>query len=151
MQIGVLNEEEIIEEDGLFWGHRHHHLTLAAAGISALKWLKRVTNAGETGTVPHIHSAVYSAAPRSIILLIRFVMAASVLSTNPCVYPFGGLGGEGVVVVFAFKMVPLLTELARLTVQVWSPGTMTASQENGTSGMLAVSVSVCVCVCKQEG
>lgn len=107
VQLGVLNEEAITEED--IWGRRHHHLTLAEADNSAPKWLNRVTNTGETETFPQNRSAVYPAAPRGIILLKCFVMAASALSRNPCVYPFGGLGGEGVMV-FAFKMVPLLTE-----------------------------------------
>lgn len=42
VQLGVLNEEAITEEDRFFWGHRHRHLTLAAAGNSALKWLNWV-------------------------------------------------------------------------------------------------------------
>lgn len=37
-------------------------------------------------------------------------MAVLTLSRNPCVYPFGGLGGEGVGKGGAFKMVLLLTE-----------------------------------------
>lgn len=71
-----------------------------------------------------------------------FVMAASSLSRNPCVYPFGGLGGEGGGgVCFQNGSIVARDWLARLTVQVWSTVTMTASQENGTSGMLCVCIN----------
>lgn len=68
-------------------------------------------------------------------------MAASALSRNPGVYPFGGLGGEGVVV-FAFKMVPLLTETG-------SPDG--AGMESGDNdcqpGERDIRYAGCVCVC----